>query len=141
MNATLKHYFADYGMVVVLILLGIYYSWVTWEEQHPTGPAAASGLADRMVAEHGSDASILIATRANAEDKAFSQALRENLKTAGCTIIAEAPLSELQNFSTELKSITAGSGSYTMEYSHDENTPPHVQQEVIAAFEGHDHDD
>ena len=89
MNATLKHYFADYGMVVVLILLGIYYSWVTWEEQHPTGPAAASGLADRMVAEHGSDASILIATRANAEDKAFSQALREYLRTAGCTIIAE----------------------------------------------------
>jgi len=58
-----------------------------------------------------------------------------------CTIIAQAPLSELQNFSNELKSITAGSGSYTMEYSHDENTPPHVQQEVIAAFAGHDHDD
>lgn len=58
-----------------------------------------------------------------------------------CTIIAEAPLSELQNFSTELKSITAGAGSYTMEYSHDENTPPHIQQEVIAAFDGHEHDD
>lgn len=58
-----------------------------------------------------------------------------------CTIVAQAPLSELQTFSTELKSITAGSGTYTMEYSHDENTPPHVQQEVIAAFAGHDHDD
>ncbi len=58
-----------------------------------------------------------------------------------CTIVAQAPLSELQNFSTELKSITAGSGSYTMEYSHDENTPPQIQQEVIAAFAGHDHDD
>ncbi len=58
-----------------------------------------------------------------------------------CTIIAQAPLSELQNFSTELKSITAGSGSYTMEYSHDENTPPHIQKEVIEAFEGHDHED
>jgi len=58
-----------------------------------------------------------------------------------CTIVAQAPLSELQTFSTELKSITAGSGSYTMEYSHDENTPPHVQQEVIASFEGHADDD
>jgi len=58
-----------------------------------------------------------------------------------CTIVAKAPLSELQSFSTELKSITAGSGSYTMEYSHDENTPPQIQQEVIAAFAGHDHDD
>jgi len=57
------------------------------------------------------------------------------------TIIAQAPLSEVQNYPTELKSITAGSGSFTMDYSHDENTPPHVQQEVIAAFAGHGEDD
>jgi len=58
-----------------------------------------------------------------------------------CTIIANAPAGELQNFSTELKSITAGTGSYTIDYSHDEPTPPHIQQEVIAAFEGHAEDD
>lgn len=55
-----------------------------------------------------------------------------------CTVVAQAPLSELQNYSTELKSMTHGAGSYTMDYSHDEPCPPHVQQEVIAAFEGHD---
>lgn len=58
-----------------------------------------------------------------------------------CTVVAQAPLSELQTFSTELKSITAGAGTFTMEYSHDESTPPHVQQDVIAAFEGHADDD
>ncbi|MEM7754126.1 MAG: elongation factor G [Planctomycetota bacterium] len=58
-----------------------------------------------------------------------------------CTIIANAPASELQNFSTELKSITAGTGSYTIDYSHDEPCPPHIQQEVIAAFDGHGDDD
>ncbi len=58
-----------------------------------------------------------------------------------CTVVAQAPVSELQTFSTELKSITGGAGSYTMEYSHDENTPPHIQQEVIAAFAGHGDDD
>jgi elongation factor G len=58
-----------------------------------------------------------------------------------CTVVAQAPLSELQTFSNELKSITAGAGSYTMEYSHDENTPPHIQKEVIAAFAGHGEDD
>jgi len=57
------------------------------------------------------------------------------------TIVAQAPLSEVQNYPTELKSLTAGSGSFTMDYSHDENTPPHVQQEVIAAFGGHAEDD
>ncbi len=58
-----------------------------------------------------------------------------------CTVVAQVPLSELQNFSTELKSMTGGAGSYSMEYSHDENTPPHIQQEVIASFEGHKDDD
>jgi elongation factor G len=58
-----------------------------------------------------------------------------------CTVIAQAPLSELQNYSNELKSMTQGAGSYTMEYSHDENTPPHIQQEVIEAFEGHKDDE
>lgn len=54
-----------------------------------------------------------------------------------CTVIAQAPLSELHNFSNELKSISGGSGSYSMDYSHEENTPAHIQQEVIAAFAGH----
>lgn len=58
-----------------------------------------------------------------------------------CTIVAQAPLSELQGFSNELKSITAGAGSFTMEYSHDENTPPHIQKDVIAAFAGHAEDE
>lgn len=58
-----------------------------------------------------------------------------------CVIKATAPLSELQNYSTELKSITAGSGTFTMDYSHDEQTPPHIQQEVIAAFKPQEEDD
>jgi elongation factor G len=51
-----------------------------------------------------------------------------------CMVRAVAPLGELQNYSNELKSMTAGQGSFTMDYSHDEYTPPHLQQEVVAAF-------
>jgi elongation factor G len=51
-----------------------------------------------------------------------------------CVVRAQAPLSELQNYANELKSLTAGAGSYSMEYSHDERTPPHIQSSVIAAF-------
>lgn len=58
-----------------------------------------------------------------------------------CTVVAQAPLAELQNYTTELKSMTHGAGTFTMDYSHDEPCPPHVQQEVIAAFEGHGDDD
>lgn len=50
-----------------------------------------------------------------------------------CVIKAVAPLAELQDFSTRLKSMTSGAGAYTMEYSHAEPAPPNVQHEVIAA--------
>jgi elongation factor G len=52
-------------------------------------------------------------------------------------IRATAPLAELQNFASELKSLTGGQGSYTMDYSHDERTPAHIQQEVVAAYKPH----
>ncbi|MCC6320379.1 MAG: elongation factor G [Phycisphaerales bacterium] len=54
-----------------------------------------------------------------------------------CVIRATAPLGELQNYSSQLKSMTGGAGAYSMEYSHDEQTPAHVQQEVVSAFKGH----
>ncbi len=55
-------------------------------------------------------------------------------------VVVEAPLAEVMSYSSQLKSMTAGTGSYAMEYSHDDRTPPQVQQAVIAAFKPH-HDD
>ena len=46
----------------------------------------------------------------------------------------EAPLAEVMSYSSQLKSITGGAGSFTMEYSHDEQTPPNVQSEVVKAY-------
>lgn len=54
---------------------------------------------------------------------------------------AEAPLSELNSYSTALKSMTGGAGSYTMDFSHAEQTPPNIQQEIISAFAGHGDED
>ncbi len=51
-----------------------------------------------------------------------------------CIVKAVAPIGELQNYTTELKSMTGGAGSFTMRYSHDERTPPQIQQQVMAAF-------
>ena len=58
-----------------------------------------------------------------------------------CLVKAEAPLAEVMNFTSELKSITGGAGSFTMEYSHDEQAPPNVQADVVAAFNPHEDDD
>ncbi len=48
-------------------------------------------------------------------------------------ISAQAPLSELENFPMRLKSLTAGEGSYTLEFSHYEAAPSQLQQKLVAA--------
>jgi elongation factor G len=48
-------------------------------------------------------------------------------------INAQAPLSELDGFPARLKSITAGRGSYSFEFSHYEPAPLQLQQELQAA--------
>ncbi|OGB92195.1 MAG: elongation factor G [candidate division NC10 bacterium RIFCSPLOWO2_02_FULL_66_22] len=48
-------------------------------------------------------------------------------------ILAQAPLSELEQFPARLKSLTAGHGSYTFEFSHYEQAPPLLQQKLVAA--------
>jgi elongation factor G len=56
-------------------------------------------------------------------------------------VTAEAPLSEVATYSSQLKSMTGGSGSYAMEYSHDEQTPPNVQADVIKAYKPKEEED
>jgi elongation factor G len=48
-------------------------------------------------------------------------------------ISAQAPLAELEQFPARLKSITAGHGSYTFEFSHYEPAPPQLQQKLVSA--------
>ena len=48
-------------------------------------------------------------------------------------ISAQAPLSELEHFPARLKSITAGRGSYNLEFSHYEPAPPLLQQKLQQA--------
>ena len=48
-------------------------------------------------------------------------------------IEAQAPLAEMLRYSTDLRSITQGRGSFTLEFSHYEEVPAHIAQGVIAA--------
>jgi len=47
-------------------------------------------------------------------------------------IRAQAPLAEMQTYSTQLRSITAGEGSFHMDFSHYDVVPGNVAQTVIA---------
>jgi elongation factor G len=46
-------------------------------------------------------------------------------------IKAVVPLAELQQYNSQLKSVTGGQGSYSMELSHYEPVPPNVQQQIV----------
>jgi elongation factor G len=46
-------------------------------------------------------------------------------------IIGTAPLAEMMRYKAGLDSITAGSGSYTMELSHYDQVPGNVQQQIV----------
>ncbi|MCG8325257.1 MAG: elongation factor G [Thiotrichales bacterium] len=55
--------------------------------------------------------------------------------TGGMTQIqGTVPLSELGNYQTELKSITGGSGSYSITFSHYDPVPAKTQQDLAAAY-------
>jgi len=49
-------------------------------------------------------------------------------------IRAIAPLSEVMQYQSQLKSVTGGQGSFSMELSHYEPAPPQVQQQIAGQY-------
>jgi elongation factor G len=65
-----------------------------------------------------------------------------DMLSGGVALIrAEAPLAEVANYANQLKSLTAGVGSFVMEYSHDEPAPSQVRDAEMARFKPRAEDD
>jgi ribose transport system permease protein len=86
LNNRLSLFLADYGMVVVLLLLCAFFTVLTWSEQHPGEAAAAKDLAQTIVAEAGRRAHVLIVVRPAPKDELFAAALRQELESRGATV-------------------------------------------------------
>ncbi|MGZ8245739.1 elongation factor G [Methylomagnum sp.] len=56
------------------------------------------------------------------------------------SVSGRAPLAELDNYHSRLKSLTAGQGSYTLELSHYEQVPPNVQHGLVSQYKPHAED-
>lgn len=56
-------------------------------------------------------------------------------------IKAQAPLSEMYRFPTELRSITGGSASFSMDYSHYEEVPAMIAKKVQAEYKREDEEE
>lgn len=51
------------------------------------------------------------------------------------TVEAEVPMAEVLRYATDLKSITQGRGTYTLEFSHYEQVPAHITEKIMAERE------
>jgi elongation factor G len=62
----------------------------------------------------------------------------QDMLPGGMMVIkAKVPLSEISQYNSQLKSVTGGQGSYSMELSHYEPVPPNVQQQIVAQYAKH----
>ncbi len=71
----LRHHLAGSGMLVALLLLGVFFSIATWTRQYPQDAEAAKMVAAQIAPQ----AKVLIVVRPTAKDKAFAEVLKAEL--------------------------------------------------------------
>jgi ribose transport system permease protein len=81
-----SRFMADYGMLLALLALCLFFSWVTLDDQYPAGAEGGAGLARRIVRDAAPGARVLVVTRESDEDREFARALAEGLKKAGMRV-------------------------------------------------------
>lgn len=59
----------------------------------------------------------------------------------GTTVVAEAPLSEMVKYATDLRSMTQGRGSFASEFVRYEDVPTNIAQKIIEQAKREDEDD
>ena len=79
----------------------------------------SGGLASKRARIHGTDAT----------------------RSDGISVRAQVPLSELEGYAAELKSVTAGRGRYSLDFSHYEPVPVNVQHRLVDAYRPRHEDD
>ena len=84
----MKKFFADYGMVFVLLLLCAFFSVVTYSDQSPSGEGAAKQVTAAIAAQFGKAPRILIATGVQPGDAEFAASMEQALKAAGAEVVA-----------------------------------------------------
>ncbi len=74
---------SDYGMLVVLILLCVFYSVGTLTEQNPRGTDAAEQVIADLEQSYDADSDLLVVSKLNAEHQLFASRLEELLAEKG----------------------------------------------------------
>ncbi len=79
-HPVLSRFTANYGMLGVLAVLCLYYSWATFQRQHPTGDDASRVLARKLARSVDQKANVLIAAKEYEDDIRFAESLAARLE-------------------------------------------------------------
>jgi ribose transport system permease protein len=137
-NSSLARLFTDYGMLVVLLLLGAFFSAVTLEEQHPAGIAGARALAGDIAREFKAGAPVLIVVRDTREDADFAAELAIRLQASGQQVV-EIVKGQPSDARQALERLTARGGRLAVIACNQTTANWTALEEAPAAFPGLGH--
>ncbi len=86
LNKTISSLASHCGMLAVLVLLCVFFSWATFRTEAPTGQGAALAVADSISARVAKGMEIAVVAPADQESTEFAVALKESLTKAGYTV-------------------------------------------------------
>lgn len=87
LKASLARFLADYGMLLVLLLLCVYYGLATIERKSPTGGAAAAQLARHIADRFDRQTAVLVATGEGQHEVELAERLTVRLAEAGFQVV------------------------------------------------------
>ena len=119
-SSTVSRLVAEYGMLGVLLVLCVYYSWATWQQQHPVGKDAAQVLARELQASIHRRANVLIAAKTHDADLRFAESLASRLpgdrfevvrQVNGSPVAIRQAVEQVVQSGTRIDVIAASSGT------------------------------
>ncbi|MBM3499015.1 MAG: ABC transporter permease [Armatimonadetes bacterium] len=103
---------ADHGMLIVLVLLCAYYSYATWDEQFPSGDAAAQQVAREARSLSGPEGRVLVVAEDTDDGRRFAEAAGRRLREGDFEVVATV-VGEPPDLAAELERVAAGPGRLT----------------------------
>lgn len=83
-----SRFLADYGMVLVLLLLCAFFSVVTMKEQWPSGEAGARQVVESINEKYSKTARVIVVASTQSGDPEFADAFEREFTAAGGKVLA-----------------------------------------------------
>jgi len=130
---TIARFFAHYGMLLVLFVLGAFFSIITVQEQHPSGVAGAHQLAGQIKRDFRPGARVLIVGRDTREESEFARELAAQLQASGFAV-AETVKGQPAEAREALKRLAESGGKLDIIAANQTTANWTVLQEAAATF-------